>query len=327
MAMKVYINGDTVEIDQTSQPLLNIPRNKAIYRIENDDVTIFNNEDRTVFRTDKLANIQNQSGTTIGNLQDVVKYLSKSVVVRGTSVTRDATTPGGGGEANTASNVGGGSGVFKQKNGIDLEFKSLIAGTNLTITNNTDDLTLDVTGVGEVNTASNLGAGEGVFAQKTAQDLEFKSLVAGSGISLSSTGTEITVTNSAGAPEQFYLERTETINNTTAVDIEYFTFVQGGTEITNTITVSGGTYYFEISFLAFCTSNNGRIVVNPQVNSTDIFSQPYKRERKDNDEIFYESISKRVALSAGVNTIQLQLSNNGSGSARIFEANVQITKV
>ena len=43
MAMKVYINGDTVEIDQTGQPLLNISRNKAIYRIENDDVTIFNN--------------------------------------------------------------------------------------------------------------------------------------------------------------------------------------------------------------------------------------------------------------------------------------------
>ncbi|MGI9555837.1 MAG: hypothetical protein ACR2M9_03170 [Cyanophyceae cyanobacterium] len=277
MAMKVYINGDTVEIDQTAQPLLNIPRNKAIYRIENDDVTIFNNEDRTVFRTDTLANIQNQSGTTIGNLQDVVKYLSKSVVVRGTSVTRDAATPGGGGEANTASNVGGGEGVFKQKVGVDLELKSLVPGTNITLTGTADEIIINASG--------------------------------------------------GGTTEQFYLERTETINNTTAVDIEYFTFVQGGTEIVNTINVTGGTYFFEISFLAFCTSNNGRIVVNPQVNSTNIFSQPYKRERKDNDEIFYESISKRVALSAGVNTIQLQLSNNGSGSARIFEANVQITKV
>ena len=327
MAMKVYINGDTVEIDQTAQPLLNIPRNKAIYRIENEDVTIFNNEDRTVFRTDTLANIQNQSGTTIGNLQDVVKYLSKSVVVRGTSVTRNGATPGGGGETNTASNVGGGAGVFKQKSGVDLQFKSLIAGTNLTITNNTDDLTLDVTGVGEVNTASNLGAGEGVFAQKTAQDLEFKSLVAGSGISLASTGTEITVTNSAGAPEQFYLERTETINNATAIDVEYFTFVQGGTEITNTITATGGTYFFEFSFLCFNTSKSGRVVINPQVNSIDIFSQPYKREPKDSSEIYYCSISKRVALSAGVNTIQLQLQNEGNGTARIFEANVQITKV
>jgi hypothetical protein len=277
MAMKVYINGDTVEIDQTAQPLLNIPRNKAIYRIENDDVTIFNNEDRSVFRTDTLANIQNQSGTTIGNLQDVVKYLSKSVVVRGTSVTRDGTTPGGGGEANTASNVGAGEGVFKQKVGVDLEFKSLVAGTNITLTGSADEITIDASG--------------------------------------------------GATAEQFYLDRTETIDNTTAVDIEYFTFVQGGTEISNVINVTGGDYYFEISFLAFCTSAAGRVVVNPQVNSIDIFSNPYKRERKDIDEIFYESIGKRVSLSAGVNTIQLQLSNNGSGSARIFEANIQITKV
>jgi len=89
MAMKVYINGDTVEIDKTGQPLLNIPRNKAIYRIENDEVTIFNNEDRTIYRQDDISSIQNQAGTAIGKLQDVVKYLSKSVVVRGTSVTRD----------------------------------------------------------------------------------------------------------------------------------------------------------------------------------------------------------------------------------------------
>jgi hypothetical protein len=52
---------------------------------------------------------------------------------------------------------------------------------------------------GEVNTASNLGAGEGVFAQKTAEDLEFKSLVAGAGIALSSDANEITISSTASA--------------------------------------------------------------------------------------------------------------------------------
>jgi hypothetical protein len=48
----------------------------------------------------------------------------------------------GGGEVNTASNVGVGSGIFKQKTGVDLELKSLVAGSNITITPGTSDLTI-----------------------------------------------------------------------------------------------------------------------------------------------------------------------------------------
>tara|TARA_R110002020_G_scaffold67411_1_gene177006 strand:- start:1461 stop:2663 length:1203 start_codon:yes stop_codon:yes gene_type:complete len=86
-------------------------------------------------------------------------------------VTSPHATPG---EINTASNVGGGSGVFKQKTGVDLEFKSLVAGTNITLTNNTNDITIAAAGGGETNTASNVGAGSEVFKQKTGVDLEFR---------------------------------------------------------------------------------------------------------------------------------------------------------
>ena len=55
---------------------------------------------------------------------------------------------GGGGEVNTASNVGAGEDVFKQKTGVDLEFRTLIAGTNITITANPNDLTIDSSGSG-----------------------------------------------------------------------------------------------------------------------------------------------------------------------------------
>ncbi len=52
---------------------------------------------------------------------------------------------------------------------------------------------------GEVNTASNLGAGTGLFAGKVGVDLQFKSLVAGTGISFTSDSTTVTI-NGSGVP-------------------------------------------------------------------------------------------------------------------------------
>lgn len=48
-----------------------------------------------------------------------------------------------GGEANDGFNTGTGAGIFKQKVGVDLEFKSLIAGNGIGITNNVSDLTIN----------------------------------------------------------------------------------------------------------------------------------------------------------------------------------------
>jgi hypothetical protein len=48
------------------------------------------------------------------------------------------------GEANTASNAGAGFGVFRSKNGVDLSFKSLVAGTAISIVSGADTLTLGV---------------------------------------------------------------------------------------------------------------------------------------------------------------------------------------
>ena len=53
-----------------------------------------------------------------------------------------------GGETNTASNVGGGNGIFYQKSGVDLQFRSLVAGTNITITSGATTLTINSTATG-----------------------------------------------------------------------------------------------------------------------------------------------------------------------------------
>jgi hypothetical protein len=48
-------------------------------------------------------------------------------------------TPSGGGEANTASNVGSGAGVFKQKTGVDLELRS-ISSSDLNVAQGVDEI-------------------------------------------------------------------------------------------------------------------------------------------------------------------------------------------
>lgn len=52
------------------------------------------------------------------------------------------------GEANTASNVGGGAEVFKQKSGIDLEMRTLVAGANVSLTQNANTIVISSTGGG-----------------------------------------------------------------------------------------------------------------------------------------------------------------------------------
>lgn len=78
----------------------------------------------------------------------------------------------------------------------------LVAGTNITLTYSdvANTLTVDATGGagGEANTASNLGAGNGVFAQKDGVDLQFKSLVAGSNVTLTPDANTITIASTGG---------------------------------------------------------------------------------------------------------------------------------
>lgn len=50
----------------------------------------------------------------------------------------------GSGEVNTASNVGIGLGIFDNKDGVNLEFNSLIGGQGITITDTIQDLTIDL---------------------------------------------------------------------------------------------------------------------------------------------------------------------------------------
>ena len=156
MALKIYQSGDNVALEKTSLPLLLIPLKFAALKVQNELVIVYNTRSNVQFRDDLVGNIQDSLGNPIGNIQDIVAYTSR-FLYSGSSVTK----PEYAGESNTASNVGVGEGIFKQKVGADLQLKSLVAGSSISIVSGTDDITISATGsVSEPNVVNVLTAGD-----------------------------------------------------------------------------------------------------------------------------------------------------------------------
>ena len=77
---------------------------------------------------------------------------------------------------------------------------TLVGGANVTLTSVSGPSGTTITinsssggGTGTVTSASNIGAGTGLFYALIGTDLQFKSLVAGSNIAITNTGTEVTI--------------------------------------------------------------------------------------------------------------------------------------
>lgn len=116
----------------------------------------------------------------------------------GVTLTQSATgiTIATSGANTSAINIGTGTGIFTSKTGDNIQLRSLKTGTgniNLTIAASGSGNEVEFINTAEINTASNVGTGTGLFAQKNAYDLQFKSLVAGSNVSISSSSTEVTI--------------------------------------------------------------------------------------------------------------------------------------
>ena len=103
------------------------------------------------------------------------------------------------GEANTASNVGAGAQVFKEKFGVDLRFRTISNGANITVTQNANDVSIavppNVTLSGDLN-ASNVFASGAVVASGnvSAANVAAATMLTGNIIALGATPA----TNGAG---------------------------------------------------------------------------------------------------------------------------------
>ena len=90
-------------------------------------------------------------------------------------------------------NVGTGAEIFKGLSGTDMQFRSIVAGSGVTLTQNTNDITITVDQ--DITGAENLGTGEEIFLSVANNSIRLKSLstTANAGIDLSSSNTEISI--------------------------------------------------------------------------------------------------------------------------------------
>ena len=104
-----------------------------------------------------------------------------------------------------ATNLGAGSGVFESASTHNLQFKSIIGGAGITMSSDATSVTItnDQVGTSVVEAGANLGAGTGIFASITGDPatMQFKSLVAGSHVTITNDANEITITGNANLTE------------------------------------------------------------------------------------------------------------------------------
>ncbi len=128
------------------------------------------------------------------NFKSIIAGAGLTIVDNGDDITLTAAA-----SAATGKNIGTGTGVFSSKVDDDIQLRSLKVSDdsiNLVVSLSTSTNEIEFENTAEINTASNLGTGEGVATTKVGEDLQFKSIVAGDNISISSDADEITITGS-----------------------------------------------------------------------------------------------------------------------------------
>lgn len=138
----------------------------------------------------------------------------------------------GSGEANTASNVGAGSGIFLQKSGVDLQFKTLVAGTGIGL--NPTANTIEIQNTRSAFTSVAVAGQSPVVADSAFDTL---TLVAGAGITITTNALndEVSITSSATAPNQWLTFLGDSGATTANTTTDQFT-IAGGAGISTSIT-------------------------------------------------------------------------------------------
>lgn len=129
-------------------------------------------------------------------------------------------------------------------------------------------------GGGEANTASNLGSGFGVWANKTGVDLRFKSLVKGEGIKMDSTSTEITISRENVITP---FDTTATAYTLALTDMDRRILFTSGSNVTVTIPLNSSVAFPIGTVLTLYRDGAGELEISPTGGVTLQSAQGYRR--------------------------------------------------
>jgi hypothetical protein len=251
-----------------------------------------------------------------------------------------STGGGGGGETNTASNVGSGTGIYASKVGVDLRFKSLVAGTNVTLSATSTEITINASGgsgSGEANTASNIGTGTGIFSVKSGVDLQFKSLKAltTSGLGITSDATSITYSLAATGANVGTGTGVFAQKNATTGNFEFKTIVAGtnvtlsntATEIT--INATGGSGSGEVNTASNIGTGTGvfsaKVGVDLQFKSLKALTTSGLAITSDTNSITYSWAATGANLGAGTGVFAQKNVTTGNLEFKSIVAGTNVT--
>ena len=238
------------------------------------------------------------------------------------------------GESNTASNVGSGSGtevgVFKQKDGADLEFKKLKQGSNITLTSNTSDITItatdtqlsttEVTGKALTNLSVSSGGAVGATDSILVGIGKLENRVALNDVKATNVSTNLGITGTTGA-------RTITSDGTSAVIPVATTSVSGvmSTDIFDAIALNTAKNTNVVGNLAAVangtslsiTTTNGNNVSLPLADTNNwgvISDEIFDNITANNAKVSYTDASAVAANTNKVTNVSTNLSVSRDGT-------------
>lgn len=216
----------------------------------------------------------------------------------------DCYTLTGGGDVSGAANVGTGTGtIFRDEVAGILNLKTLKEGSGITITNNADDITISSSGVAGFTSINNMAGGTAkILATNASNKANFKSLTAGSGISITNSSTTITIATSGGSG----FTELNSINGGTARLLKSNSTNEG---VFKSLTCTGVTS---------CTNGTDTITIRSEVNTMNGGTAKIIKSNSTNGEVVLKSLTagSNISITNGTDTITIA-STGGSGTAPI----------